>query len=203
MGLEIELKLRVASHDDVRERVRAAGGVHVRTVLESNHLFDTPDGRLRAMDCGLRLRTERRIAEAGDAGELGVPQATLTYKGPRQPSGNGDAKQRTELETRIEDPDVLVAVLEQLGLRETIVYEKRRELWQCGEVEVALDTLPVLGRFVEIEGLLVTAVVKLRRQLGLEHAELCKTYVEMAAEQGVHRPDGAFVLKFGGADASA
>ncbi len=43
-------------------------------VVETNRLFDTPDGRLRRGERGLRVRSCRR--ESGQA-----PQPTLTYKG--------------------------------------------------------------------------------------------------------------------------
>ncbi len=123
------------------------------------------------------------------------PPALLTYKGPR---GAGVFKSREELETAVEDPAALSRIFERLGFQEVIVYEKRRETWQLGPCEIALDELPKLGSWIEIEGPSASAVEQARRQLGLSAVPVVQeTYVELAAGTGDLSADGCRKLLFG------
>jgi adenylate cyclase class 2 len=75
-------------------------------------------------------------------------KSLLTYKGPVLP---GLVKIRDELETVVADGEVLLAVLEQLGLHVWFRYEKFREEFSADDVVMAVDDTPV-GTFVELEG---------------------------------------------------
>jgi len=198
MGTEIEIKLRLADPAGLRERLAVCGASPTGRVLETNTLFDTPDEALRAADSALRVRrtaplqAAERLPRADQSG--GPASAWLTFKGPR--SGTG-LRSREELETQVREADALLAILARLGLTERVIYEKRRETWRLEGCEVALDELPRLGTFVEIEGPDEQAVRELRSRLGLEHAEgLDVTYVELAVRHGVQRPDGVRELRF-------
>lgn len=193
MAIELEIKFPVAAHEPVRERLRSLGASCAGLWFECNRLFDTPDGRLRTSDCGLRLRSARRI----DATEDRAPRWHLTFKGPRQAAGTSDGtKRRTEFEAPVDDPDELAGLLVRLGLRETITYEKRRECWRLGAAEVVLDELPRLGCFVEIEGD-SPALRQAADALGLPRDQaLAATYVELVVEHGTLRPDGRLELRF-------
>jgi adenylate cyclase class IV len=49
------------------------------------------------------------------------------------------------------------------------VFEKKRRIWQFGGCEVALDELPLLGSFVEIEGRDGEKIADVQRNLGLSN----------------------------------
>ena len=151
--MEHEVKVPVDDLGAVRHQLAAAGW---RCVLESaretNLLLDTDSGALRAGGRALRLR-----ACAG--------RHTLTLKGPVQPAP-GVVKTRTELEVEVDDPTVTLAILGELGFTARMRYEKDRELWQRGELTVALDHTP-LGDFVEVEGP-EAKVLGTARALGLD-----------------------------------
>ncbi len=134
--IEREIKLRYASADEAREAVRATGAtpVHGRR-LQEDALLDTDDEELRRRRCVLRVRTENG-------------KARLTFKGPVQPSL---MKVRDEVETLVGDGEVLLRVLQELGLHVWFRYEKYREEFAHEDVIVAVDETPV-GVFVEIEG---------------------------------------------------
>jgi adenylate cyclase class 2 len=134
---EHELKIPVANLGELRLRLEEAGATLRRPARrEQNVLFDFPDERLKMSDRALRLR---RVAGT----------VTLTYKGPS--SYTGRVKGREELEIEVADDAHLEAILDRLDLCPLVRYEKDRELWQMGVVEVALDHTP-MGDFVELEG---------------------------------------------------
>ena len=188
MAEEIEAKYRLDDPAGLRGRLVARGAQPVARVFESNRLFDTPDRKLQAADCGLRLRTRR----APDGSQQ--VSTTLTYKGPR---ADDQMKIREELETVVSDPAATAAILRQLGLVEVIVYEKRRETWRLDECEVCLDELPKLGWFVEIEGSSVATIEAVASKLTLDVESLLReTYVEMAAVRGAPTGDGVRCLQF-------
>jgi adenylate cyclase, class 2 len=136
MPLEREIKLRFDSADDARIRVAAMGATPLRARrLQEDALLDTADGRLRDGRAALRIR-----CEGG--------HSLLTLKGPPQP---GPMKLREEHETIVGDGQVLMTILQALGLRIWFRYEKYREEFVAEDVVIAIDETPV-GVFVEIEG---------------------------------------------------
>jgi len=179
MPTEIEAKFQVTDPEPLRQALRRLGAELRRRVLETNRIFDTADRRLLGADCGLRIRTQRRLDRAPNGQP---PAATLTYKGPRQA---GDLKSREELEVCVSDAGALADILARLGFQPVIVYEKRRETWHVGTCEVSLDELPRLGWWLEVEGPDAAAVESVVQQLGLADTPPTRqTYVEMAAAHG-------------------
>lgn len=103
--------------------------------LQRDTIVDTPDRRLFAAGCALRVRAD---------GAGGV----LTFKGPVQP---GPLKAREEIETTAGSAPTLLEILERAGLSRAFVYEKYREEFAIPGAVLALDETPI-GTFVEIEG---------------------------------------------------
>ncbi len=170
MAIETELKLRVESHELLRERLTASGATFIRKVVETNCIFDRLDGMLQRHGCGLRVRS---MVDAE-----GRPQPALfTFKGPRRV---GDLKTREELEVEVENADELSAILERLGFHSVLCYQKRRESWRLGDCEVDLDEPACLGLFVEIEGPTSAAIRTTQQTLGLSGARpIAISYVGM------------------------
>lgn len=161
MSVEVEAKLKVDSHEPVRSRLRDAGAEYIGAGLESNRHYDSADGRLRAWDSVLRIRSVQPTD-----GE--PPEPTLTYKGPRQP---GQVKRRPEIEIGIADPEAAGRLLEALGFVPISTIEKRRESWRLLGCRVELDEVPHLGTFVEIEGPDEVRISHTQRALRLDHLE--------------------------------
>ena len=90
-----------------------------------------------------------------------------------------------------------LAILDRLGFRVAIIYEKRREEWHFGDCVVSLDELPQSGWYVEIEGPTPEAVQRVRGRLGLTEAP-CEpeTYVHLAERHGQMQSDGTRRLLF-------
>jgi len=137
-SLEVEVKFYLPELQAFRERLLAAGAEQVKPRLfERNVRFDSPGERLRFQFQLLRLRRDDRIR--------------LTFKGPPPEEGETEAKVREELEVEVSDFETTAAILERLGFPAQQVYEKYRETFHLGAVEIVLDEMP-FGNFVELEG---------------------------------------------------
>jgi adenylate cyclase class 2 len=136
-GLEIEVKLRVASLTRCREALLALGAeVSFPRALERNLVFDTAAGELKGRGVLLRLRR---------AGGRNV----LTMKTP----AGGDSGYKIREETEVDVSDFVAAekILRGAGFLAVFIYEKYREALRLGGVHVLLDETPI-GDFLEIEG---------------------------------------------------
>jgi len=169
MGLERETKLKVESLDPVRRRIEELCGRLLGRGLETNWILDRPDGALQERGEGLRIRRFAR--------EDGTSPSTITFKGPTRAI---EIKTREELETTLGDAATGLELLNRLGFPVVLCYEKRRESWQVNGCRVELDDVPVLGRFVEIEGPDDHSILAVKDQLGLKRfAPTMMSYVGM------------------------
>jgi adenylate cyclase class 2 len=140
MHVEIEAKLKVDSLHEIEAKLAECGASFVREVVQTDWYFDTTGRELTRADKCLRLRIEK----AGSRERL-----VLTYKGPKE---KDDYKKRHEAELEVNDAAAAESLLSGLGYRKALAFNKRRRLWSLQSCEVALDQLPLLGVFVEIEG---------------------------------------------------
>ena len=159
MALETEAKIRVADLKPLRARLAQLGARPQGEQLEVNIYFDTAEERLSKADKALRLRC---------IGQKSV----LTYKGPQ---GQSRYKQRQEIQTTVDDPQATRALLEQLGFCQSLLFEKRRESWLLNRCRVELDSLPLIGTFIEVEGPSEQDITRILEQLQLDKEDLIKT----------------------------
>lgn len=187
MAVEIEAKMAVDSFEPVRAKLRAAGAAPAGSHFEVNTFFDTDARGLLARGEGLRLRLNRDTA-------TGHETHVVTFKGPRRP---GALKSREEVEFAASPGTAAAELFERLGYRRTLSFEKRRETWELGGCKVELDEVPLLGRFVEVEGPDEPTVLVVRERLGLSHHPMVKDgYITLLKarldEQGDARTDVTF-----------
>ena len=170
MSIEIEKKYRLKEdqRDTLVRRLAELGATPEGEAFEENVLYDGAE--LKQGNCVLRLR---RVGN----------RALLTYK-ERLP-GASPIKHQREEETEVEDADVMHAILEALGYRPRVVYEKRRETWRLGTVEIVLDELP-FGLFMEIEGS-AAEIEATEESLALDLLAELATYPQLAAKEGTLR----------------
>ena len=65
--------------------------------------------------------------------------------------GNAQAVSCDEFESHIESADAVKNIFAQLDIKEAVIVEKKRGIWNYKGVEVALDQVTDLGTFIEIE----------------------------------------------------
>jgi adenylate cyclase class 2 len=155
MCVEIEAKLKVDAHDRIVQKLTELGAEFIAEYLQKDWHFDDADSKLAKTDSCLRLRSQ--LAGRQEA-------IFLTYKGPKE---RNKFKRRKEIELELKDADSIEKLLLALGYEKTLSIEKKRRLWQLGNCEVALDQLPLLGSFVEIEGPDEQTIADVQKNLGL------------------------------------
>jgi adenylate cyclase class 2 len=155
MHIEIEVKLKVDSLTKIRRMLKGAGAEFVLQFVQNDIYLDDSKSTLRKTDIALRIRRHR----------IGRKEwAELTFKGPKQ---KGRFKRRKEIQFGISDADSVEMLFDEIGYKKSLVFEKKRCVWRLGRCEVALDELPLLGKFVEIEGPSEKRIVAVQKKLGL------------------------------------
>lgn len=156
MAFEIELKVKVDSHESVIKRLREIGAMLLRNEYQVDHYYDDSSSTMLNSDKALRIRKTRTGNEVS---------TLLTFKGPKL---KDELKYRKEIETLVNDPDAMDRILCELGFKTSLTVEKKREQWSYGQCLVMLDSLPLLGKFVEIEGPDTAAIHELQQKLGID-----------------------------------
>ncbi len=180
MAVEIEAKFKMSDPEAVRAKLKGLSGRFLKTGLEVNIFFDTPDKILLKEDRGLRIRSVKNL----DSGEV---ETVITYKGPR---AAGRLKSREERELKVGGLEDGVRLFEALGYVQTIRFEKKRESWLLDDAKVELDTLPLLGTYLEVEAPSQESVMAVVKKLGQEGGDfLTQSYAAML--DGAVKADGA------------
>ena len=155
MCTEIEAKLKVDSLQEIKSKLAELGAEFLQELSQIDYYFDEVDRPLTKSDKCLRLRRQ----QTGDS-EIFF----LTYKGAGE---KGNFKKRQEIEIEIKDADATEKILSALGYKKVLVFEKKRCIWQLNDCVIALDELPLLGNFVEIEGPNDRRIAEVQKDLGL------------------------------------
>jgi adenylate cyclase class 2 len=149
---ELEIKLYLSNLPALHSRLEGLGARLAQPrVHETNLRFDTPSGELTRTYQVLRLRRDTA--------------ARLTYKGPGE--NVGGVRARREIEFTVGDFEAARALIEALGYRVSLTYEKYRTTYQLEGALVTLDEMPY-GNFAEIEGPDAGGIRSLAGKLGLD-----------------------------------
>jgi adenylate cyclase class 2 len=170
MGIEIEKKYRLTG-DGRRELTlrleKMRNAVRRGSEFEENTLYTGRD-----------IDTQTTVLRLRRVGGKGI----LTYK--RRLPSDSTVRRQIEEETEVADSAALANILAALNFRPALVYEKKRETWELGEVELVIDELP-FGLYVEIEGE-EDDILNIEKILGLDGAVVePATYPELAVHYGV------------------
>lgn len=176
--VETEAKYVVAHPVELESQLRALGYVDEgEKIFQRDEYFDTPEMFSKRLDYVIRLRKESN-------------SLAVALKGPRH--WVGKAYSRIELEFPAGDETKVREALGRSGFAVTWFFEKRRTTFKhpAEELSIAIDEVPELGFFVEIEGPLPKVremEQKLERCLGAQekrnYKELFQSYkVEKGAE---------------------
>ena len=172
MCTEIEAKLKVDSLSEIEQKLAELGARFIGEQLQTDYFFDDANSTLIKKDKCLRLRKE----VTGNRETF-----FLTYKGAKK---KNNLKKRQEIESEINNSDSIHKLLLALGYEQVLIVEKKRSLWHLGNCEVALDQLPLLGDFVEIEGPDEEKIAHVKNNLGLTGLpHISKSYASMLIDR--------------------
>ena len=178
MYIEIEAKLKVESLEDVKRRLVELGAEFTNEKLQRDFYFDDTNRTLTKTDQCLRLRREA----VGNSSKF-----FLTYKSAKE---KDQFKKRQEIDIEIEDFDSMEKMLTSLGYNRVLVVEKKRKTWRYRDCVVALDELPLLGEFVEIEGPDDEKISDVQNELALANLQhIVKSYADLVSEKLCHTKD--------------
>ena len=154
MAIEIEKKYRLDKRRlvEITAKLDEMGATFSSEVFEENYLHR--GGVIDERSAVLRLR------KIGDL-------TLLTYK--ERLRNDSDVKHSIEHETTVADVDAMESIIEKLGYKLSVVYEKHRKTWHFRDVEVVLDELP-FGLFMEIEGT-IEEIAEAEKLLDIEDLE--------------------------------
>ena len=140
MAREIEIKLPIKDEsqlDNLLKICQSKVKITQPEVIQRDEYFDTSDGLLRSEDLTVRLRSVNDIIK-------------LAVKSPRV-FIDDKTHSRVEIEFTVpEERDVRKEIANHNLIANTII-EKLRQSFHFDDVFVAIDTLPFIGKFVEIE----------------------------------------------------
>jgi len=174
MCTEIEAKLKVDSLKEVERKLAEVGADFLEEQLQTDTYFDDTGAALKSGDRALRLR--RQMAGKNE-------KFFLTYKGAKE---KNNFKKRCQIEVEVGDGVSAQKLLLALGYEKDLVFEKKRRVWRLGGCEVALDELPLLGTFVEIEGPDCKKIADVQRNIGLENLpHITESYASLVAKKQI------------------
>ncbi len=173
MAIETEKKYRLTEDQfkRIEDDLKEIGAEFCGEDFEENSIYF--GGVLSEKNAIVRIRKTR-------------DKTVLTYK--KRIQNEFAVKQQIEHETEVADAEALEKIVENLGLKKGLVYEKRRKTYKFRETEIVLDELP-FGLFMEIEGAF-TAIAEAEMFIGAEDFETeHETYPRLTARLGKQNGD--------------
>jgi len=175
--IEVEVKAKISSGDEVSERIISLGGRHISYEEQTDIYFNAPHRDFAETDEALRIRK---------TGE----RTFITYKGPKI---DDRSKTRKELEVEVADAETAAGILESLGFRMVREVFKERRTYSLEDFTISIDTVRGLGTYLEIErdlpdgsdyGDALSEIFELYRKLGVSGGFERKSYLELLEAKG-------------------
>ncbi|MEO8065698.1 MAG: class IV adenylate cyclase [Candidatus Doudnabacteria bacterium] len=148
---EIEVKFLEVDKTKLISSLRSLGASDLGEELITEQIFHDPAGK---------WYQERKFARIRKTSK-GV---FFTYKHVERITATGTL----EIEFKLEEPDKMKLVLEELGLVMDRQQEKIRHKFKLGEVVVDIDTWPKIPTYVEFEGPTEESIQATAKQLGFD-----------------------------------
>ena len=163
MNIEYEVRILEINSDELINRLERIGAKFIGKYDQKRYVYNTipkKEGKW------LRLRTN---------GE----ETTLTYKSVEKNSIDGTK----ELEIKVEDFEKTNELLELVGIKSKGYQENRRIRYLLDDVEVDIDTWPLIPTYVEIEGIDEDSVNNVIKKLELQNNKVTALDVQSVYEK--------------------
>jgi adenylate cyclase, class 2 len=152
-GIETEVKFRIDSTRPIEEKLKSLGAKFIESGLEKNIKFGKKDITDEKEWLKLKLRSF--------CGKVSIIQKEMPE------NASDEFKVRDEIEIHVDNFDDARNLLERLGYKAKWRYEKKKQLWVLDGVDIFIDTMPLIGQFIEIEAP-QEEIRKAAKKLGLD-----------------------------------
>lgn len=151
--IEVEIKAHIQNPDDLRQRFIKENGTYQFSLLHEDTYYNMPIELRDFRETDEALRIRKSVKYIREKPQDKQKSYYITYKGAKLDTST---KTRKEMETKIDDGEILKGILKKLGFREVLTVKKERELYtfnyQDKKIEVLIDYLPILEQhFIEVE----------------------------------------------------
>jgi len=152
--IEVEVKVSISDPDLYRKKFIKHKGSYLASFIHEDTYYNMPEGLrdFKSTDEALRIRKSIEYHKNKKEPRQ-KPNYFITYKGAKLDTST---KTRKEMETHINEGEVLKKILKILGFREILTVKKERDLYDFvykqKKIEVLIDYIPILEQsFIEAE----------------------------------------------------
>lgn len=171
MKIEYEVRVLEIDKEEFIKKIEALGAKKIGDFEQKRYVYDLVPYK---SDCEwIRLRTNGK-------------KATLAYKNVEVKTIDGTK----ELEIEVSDFEVTRELLEKMGYEHRNYQENRRTQYILDDVEIDIDSWPLIPTYVELEGKSKEAVEDI-----IEKLELDKTKITALDVQSVYHEYGIDINK--------
>ncbi len=165
----MEVEIKAKANNKIISYIRKRMGIP-EILIQRDIYYDHPCKDYAESDEAVRVRYEN-------------DEVFITYKGPKI---DRTTKTREEIEFQVPDGENAESFLERLGFIKKIEVVKERRLYHYEGMEICLDDVKGLGKFIEIEkqgepDVERPKVLELAKEMGLKEL-ITLSYMEMLME---------------------
>ena len=176
---EIELKILNVNEEEIEKKLVLLGAKKKSDVIIKEKIFDFEDNRISKNNELFRLRKN------GDKIEI-------TYKYSKE--NDKEFLDHEEIETEIKDFEIMIEIIERLGLKIIKDREKRRISFILKDVHFEIDKYPEIPAYLEIEAQNKGDIKKLVEELGYSMKDTTSKTATQVLKQ--YEVDNSNFLKF-------
>lgn len=136
MALEVETKFKLDSPDKIRKALKKLGAKFISKTKEKDAYYKNPKAKNQKET--IRLRTTGK-------------DAIFAIKLPVGEDKKGKYKIREELEIDVKNSKLFDIMIKNVGFKLDFRKEKFRETYKWKDAVIAIDKLPFLGYYLEVE----------------------------------------------------
>ncbi|MFH1967874.1 MAG: class IV adenylate cyclase, partial [bacterium] len=141
MNVEVEIKVKIKNFEEIKQKVASRGKL-IKSIKQIDEYYVPCHRNFFAQKPHptewLRIRTN-------------PDKVIFEYDKSINKKADGDQDYAEEYETEISEVEEFRKILNFLDFKKMTTVDKQREYWDCGNFEIALDSVKNLGYFIEVE----------------------------------------------------
>jgi len=171
----IEMEIKAYLNDETLNSFLELAPKFISSTTQSDVYYNAPNRDFKTTDEALRIRVSNGHAE-------------VTYKGPKI---DAETKARMEINVKIDDYQKFSNILQILNFKRIKSVDKIRREYECEGLNVMIDEVKDLGKFLEVEVLVESnfetakeRVFSLLNRIGFDKEKLTReSYLELLLKE--------------------